>query len=384
MWIVAGMLLCVIGCKNSSGVSEYAGLAHQGKKCPSSINSIEWDTLYIGAGATSLEGQWLLKKDRLVYVDKHMVGVREYDLEGNFIRKHISRGKGPDEMGSPFFVSTATSGGELFGLDGMWQIFCYDSAYQWMFPPFRFLSDNPINDENYDELLRHPHAEQVAIYEYNFNVRKLHRQGYLLFVPVVVEHVRFNGYETNGKAKEFWRTSHIFASVDISEQRTQNLFGSYPPVYREKNIPNFSSYDFAVGDGCLYSAFAADSLIYIRDMDGALKGTMGFSAPNISHSYPETKTIDETESQREKHLKKYGYYTTLTIAGDCLFRGYKQEGELGYGLQIYQGRHLAGDIHTEEALNILGYRDGFYYGELPVDVDNERFRIVKFKLCKEI
>jgi len=49
MWIVVGMLLCVIGCKNSSGVSEYAGLAHQGKKCPSSINSIEWDTLYIGA-----------------------------------------------------------------------------------------------------------------------------------------------------------------------------------------------------------------------------------------------------------------------------------------------------------------------------------------------
>ena len=103
MWIVVGMLLCVIGCKNSAEVNEYTGLAHQGEKCVSGINSIEWDTLYIGAGATSLEGQWLLKKDRLVYVDKHMVGVREYDLEGNFIRKHISRGKGPDEMGSPFF-----------------------------------------------------------------------------------------------------------------------------------------------------------------------------------------------------------------------------------------------------------------------------------------
>ncbi len=380
MWIIFGILLGMIGCKNRAGVNEYAGLAHQGKKCSSAINSIEGDTLYIDAGATSLEGQWLLKNDRLVYADKHMVGVREYDLKGNFIQKHISRGKGPDEMGSSFFVSTVTSRNELLGLDGMWQIFCYDSNYHWTFPPFRFLSDNPINDENYDELFRHPHAEQVAIYEYNFNVRKLYRNGYLLIVPVVTEHVHFNGYEINSKAKEFWRTSHVFASVDLSENRTQKLFGTYPPLYQEKNIPNFSSYDFAAGDGCLYSAFAADTLIYIRDMDGVLKGSMGFSAPGISRNYPETKTFDEAESQREKQLKKYGYFTTLTVAGDCLFRGYKREGEQGYGLQIYKNMDLIGNIHTKEAVNILGYQDGFYYGELPVDVDNEQFRIIKFKL----
>lgn len=380
IWIAAGILLCTVGCKNKAGVSEYTGLAHQGEKSVSCINSIEWDTLYIGAGSTSLEGQWLLKDDRFVYVDKHMTGVREYDLGGNFIRKRITRGKGPDEMGSPFFVSTVTAENGLLGLDGMWQIFCYDSAYHWTFPPFRFLSDNPINDENYKELFHHPHAEQTAIYEYNFKVRKLYRHGHLLFVPVVVEHVRFNGYEINNRAKEFWRTSHIFASVNLSGQRTQKLFGTYPPVYGEKNIPNFSGYDFAVGDGCLYSAFAADTLIYIRDMDGVLKGSMGFAAPGVSRNYPETKTVDEAESQQREQLKKYGYYTTLTIAGDYLFRGYKQEGERGYGLQIYKGKDLVGDIHTEEALNILGYRDGFYYGELPVDVDNERFRIIKFKL----
>lgn len=380
MWIVVGVLLCTMGCKDKAGMSEYADLTHQGEKYPAEINSIEWDTLYIGAGTTSLEGQWLLKSDRLVYVDKHMVGVREYDLEGNFIRKSISRGKGPDEMGSPFFVSIITANDELLGLDGMWQIFCYGSDYHWTLPPFRFLSDNPINDENHDELLRNPHAEQVAIYEYNFNVRKLYRHGYLLFVPVVVEHVRFNGYDIHNKAKEFWRTSHIFATVDLNEQRTQNLFGTYPPVYEEKNIPNFSGYDFAVGDGCLYSAFAADTLIYIRDMDGVLKGSMGFSAPGISRDYPETKTFDEADAQREKQLKKYGYFTTLTVAGDYLFRGYKREGEQGYGLQIYKNKDLAGDIHTKEAVNILGYQDGFYYGELPVDVDNERFRIIRFKL----
>lgn len=372
--------LLAVGCRNGAEVSEYAGLVHQGVKSASGINDIIGDTLFVEAGATSLEGQWLLKDNRLVYVDKHLVGIREYDLEGNFIRKKISKGRGPDEMGIPFFVSAVTAGTGLLGLDGKWQIYGYDSDYRWTFPPFRFLSDNPINDENYNELFSNPHAEQIAIYEYNFNVRRLCRNGYLLFVPVVVEHVHFNGYEINGKAKEFWRTSHIFACVDLSEQRTQKIFGTYPPLYLERNIPNFSDYDFAVVDGCLYSAFAADSLIYIRNMEGVLKSTMGFSAPGISRNYPETATVDEAESLREKQLEEYGYYTTLTIAGDYLFRGYKQEGDKGYGLQIYKGSDLVGDIHTREAVNVLGYQDGFYYGELPVDVDNERFRIIKFRL----
>ena len=86
------------------------------------------------------------------------------------------------------------------------------------------------------------------------------------------------------------------------------------------------------------------------------------------------------KGDREKQLKKYGYFTTLTVAGDYLFRGYKREGEQGYGLQIYKNKDLVGDIHTKEAVNILGYQDGFYYGELPVDVDNEQFRIIRFKL----
>lgn len=378
-WIVLGVFLMLVGCKRKAGADEYSYLVHQGIKCPE-IGSIECDTLYIGAGATSLEGQWLLKRDRLLYVDKHMVGVREYDFDGNFLRKGISRGKGPNEMSSPFFVSMVTTDDELTGMDSMWQIFCYDTLYHWVFPHFGLFSDHTINDANYEELLRNPHPEQMAIYEYNFYVNKICRYGQQLFVPVVIEHQRFNGYEINSDAKKFWKTSHIFVLIDLETQQTQKLFGTYSPAYQAKNIPNFSGYDFDIKGKNLYYAFAADTLIYIRDLDGVLKGTMGFSSPGISSSFPETKTVDEAESQREEQLKKYGYYTTLTMAGDYLFRGYKKEEDKGYGLQIYKNADLVGDIHTTEEMNILGYQDGFYYGELPVDVDGEQFRIVKFRL----
>lgn len=58
-------------------------------------------------------------------------------------------------------------------------------------------------------------------------------------MPVVTEHVLYNGYETGGQARKFWNEAYNFIFVDLKNRTTGRLFGSYPPVYRQRNIPVF-------------------------------------------------------------------------------------------------------------------------------------------------
>jgi hypothetical protein len=202
-----------------------------------------------------------------------------------------------------------------------------------------------------------------------------------LILPVITEHIDYNGYEIGSHAKKYWRETHNMISVDLRDRTTGELFGSYPPVYRQKNIPVFSEFDFDVVDGKLYTTFAADSLIYVRDVrDGRLLYGFGCAAQGVSHSYPATGTFEEYEEVYDKQREAYGYYTQLAYAGGYLFRGYKKEGVEGFGLQMYRGEELIGDINTDEEIRIIGEEGGVFYATLPTDLDGERFRIVRFTL----
>lgn len=73
---------------------EYAGLEYRGDRHVSLTAFADTDTLLIAAGPTSLDGRWMLSDGRLLFLDYYMVGVREYDMQGRFISRHISRGPG--------------------------------------------------------------------------------------------------------------------------------------------------------------------------------------------------------------------------------------------------------------------------------------------------
>ena len=107
---------------------------------------------------------------------------------------------------------------------------------------------------------------------------------------------------------------------------------------------------------------------------------MGFAASSVKGEYPETSTFEEYSQYSMQHRKKYGYYKQIKAVNGYLFRSYKKDGDAGYGLQIYKGEDLVGDVDFAEELYVIGYAEGFYYGVLPVDMEAERFRIVRFKL----
>lgn len=122
------------------------------------------------------------------------------------------------------------------------------------------------------------------------------------------------------------------------------MFGHYPPIFRERNIPAFSLLSFDTEKDYLYCSYGADSLIYVRDYNGKLIKSIGFAASSIVGKYPETETFEEYSSNHRRHEKKYGYYKQIKMANNHLFRSYKKDGDVGYGLQIYKNNDLIGDI----------------------------------------
>lgn len=383
VYALFGALLFTAGCSRPNRADEYSGLEYRGGRSVAVHAFSETDTLRIAAGPTSLDGEWILADNKLLFLDNYMVGVREYDMEGHFIARYITRGRGPNEMLSPAYVATLTTDGDLVMLDSSWWIYAYDSLYYRKGDPYPFLSDIPLKRDDWMQLLHKPDPRVNYMYEFNANVRRIKVADSLLVMPVITEHVLYNGYEAADNARKFWSEAFNFIFVDLKNRCTGNLFGSYPPLYRRRNIPVFSKFDFDadVRKGDLYVGYAADSLIYIRSLtDGTLKYSFGCGAEGVSSRFPETRSFGEYEKVYEEHMAKYGYYTRLIRAGEYLFRGYKKEQEVAYGLQIYHDKLLIGDIAADEPVEVIGRHDGWFYGVLPADMDNECFRILKFRL----
>ena len=371
-------VLCVFaGCNRFE--SEYDGLPHKGIK-NISITSIKADTLTIDGSSISLDGKWILHKGRLYFIDYSLVGVREYDLDGNFIGRHISKGRGPNEWHVPFVTAIYTDDDELIGIDGSWVMQVYDSVYQRIGRPYKMLSDIRFEANDWNQLLHKPNVENTHMYEFSTDSRGMAILNDNLVVPIVTDHVNYNGYYISSNAKKFWRYSYTFLSIDTQLQKTGKKFGKYPPIYQTRNIPAFSTYSFDTHKDELYTSFTADPLIYVRDNQGVLLYSFGINASGVSSDYPETLSYEEFSQVFKDHLKKYSYYTGIKFADPYLFRTYKLANNNGYGIQIYKDENLIGEINVEQKIEILGVHDNLYYGLLPVDLENERFKIIKFSL----
>ena len=365
-------------------IDEYAGLEYRGGNDIHITTFSNIDTLIIDAGPTSLAGQWLIDRGKLLFLDEHVVGIHEYDMRGNFIGKYIERGRGPNEMIGPARISTTDGNGNIIMIDSNMMIHSYDSLYKTRSKPYLYLSDLSLKNNNWTQLLHNPDPEVKYMYERHAKINRVKVVDNIMIMPVITEHVTYNGYETStGSVKKFWRNTYTFINIDLKNKITGNLFGTYPPAYRRNNIPVFSSYDFDTDaeNRNLYVGYMADSLIYKMDItSGRLLCSFGCAAAGISKSYPSTTSFNEYSSVYKKHHERYGYYTQLVLVKNYLFRGYKKEGNTGYGLQVYFNNILVGDIAINEPFDIIGEYDGSIYGVLPVDLDNECFRILKLVL----
>ena len=377
-WVLVLLCLNCIACDKATFVDEYVNIKHDGQK-NIEITKIVLDTIFIDASFTSLEGEWLLKDSRLYFIDQALVGVKVFDLDGLYIEKHIERGRGPNEILKPMLAASVSDRGDFVAIDRGWIISLFNECFK-KDKSYILFGDIDGDAQMWDNLLRSPDPEQFRMYEFFINARSIRFLNDQIIIPVITEHIDYNGFYKNANAQDFWLKSYNFLMIDIQSRKTGKLFGHYPPIFRKKNIPTFSLLSFDTKSDHVYCSYGADSLIYVRDHHGKLLKSIGYAASSINGEYPETETFEDYSSNRIQHEKKYGYYKRIKVVNDYLFRSYKKDGDIGYGLQIYKDDDLIGDVSFSEEVYIIGYSNGCYYGVLPVNVDLEQFRIIKFKL----
>lgn len=372
------LFLLLLSCKKEFH-SEYENLPYQGGNSIS-VSQLSFDTIRIDASSTSMDGQWAISNDTFYFADSYLEGVSTFDLNGNFTGRHIEKGRGPNEVLSPFVAITFSPNGELVGIDKTWHLYRFDTLYHRKDQLYRLLSEVKYNESDWEELLKKPDPEINQMYELNTRTKKLKVTGDRVLIPILTEHVHYNGYNLGNRAKDFWAESYTFQLFDIRQGKALQKIGHYPPIYHQKNIPVFSDYNFDLHGDKIYSTFMADSLIYVRDPEGKLLYSFGCSSGLDAENLPETETFEEYEKVRMDQLAHYAYYTDLLVADEYVLRGYKKEGKDKYGIQIYKGYHLVGDVPMSAPFQFIGRNGNFYYLLLPIDLDNEYFEIARFTI----
>ncbi len=371
------LLYSTIGC-NKDSVGIYP---HQGDR-DIYFNKLQFDTLIIESDEPSLSGEWVINNNRLFYNDYIVTALLEFDTLGNYIDNRIKHGRAANEWTSPF-VTVTFHDTSMYSIDFSWRIHCYNNSFYREKQPVEMLHDIPYSNSDWNNLLNNPDVNVAQMYEYNFDTRDLLIYNDALILPVVTEHIKYNGFYINAQAESFWRDSYIFMEIDKENFSTLKLFGHYPHIYSTKNIPVFSIYSFDKFKEELIVSFNADSLIYCYNKDGEVTNTFGYSSKNIKDNYPETYTYEEFQDKRKQQRKSYGYYSHLSVVGNYIFRTYKSEGQDNYGIQIYHDKNLIGDIQTTQEAYVIGEINGTFYAALPADIENECYQLLKFRIPNE-
>ena len=241
--------------------------------------------------------------------------------------------------------------------------------------------DSDFGTKGWSDLYNKPDPEVPEMYEYNFECGRMQVKDSVLIIPVITEHIHYNGYDKRYN-KGFWNDSYIFIRFcPETIESSKVLFGHYPPIYRRKNIPAFAKYDFYVDDKGLAVTFAAEPRIFLMDYDGNVTGSFGFPEEGISGKYPETSSFEEYESKSKKMKTEHGSYDRLSRCGDYIFRTCRLDDSTGTVLQIYDTDYdLVGRVRVDGTIEVIGEYGGAYYAGNGLDLDSEQFVVLKFNI----
>ncbi len=235
--------------------------------------------------------------------------------------------------------------------------------------------------KGWSDLYNNPDPEVPEMYEYNFECGRMQSLDSEVIMPVITEHVSYNGYDRRYN-KGFWKDSYIFIRFRPEEIASSKvLFGHYPPVYSKRNIPAFSKYDFCADENGVIVTFAADPRIFMMDYDGNVTGSFGFPEDGISGDYPATSSFEEYESKRKRMMEEKGFYDRLVRCGDFIFRTCRLDKSAGTVLQIYDNNYdLVGRVQVSDGFEVIGEYDGTYYAYSSLDLDSEQFILLSFRM----
>jgi len=342
------------------------------------------DTLRIDGSTSSLSGIWLTNGNSLYFSDKNMVSIKRYDMDGQLLERIIRSGRGPGEWHSPLISFCFDSIGRMYCVDGMWNILSFSPDMHLSEETFRMF-ESGYASQNWSDLFNHPDPENVNMYEYNVDKRGLVMMGEKLVFPIVTDHMNFNGYNTHNHSKQFWRDSYNMMYIMMNdESRTSVMFSHFPKYYQTGNYPLFADYSFDVRqNNQLLISYMADPKIYVFDSDCQLSYSFGAPSRSVStRGYRQSQSYDEYGNLFSTRLTGISAYGKIKCIDDYTFRTYKGMDDIGYGLQIYHGDVLVGDIKTYIEWSVIGKIGDTYYASISSDYKNEEHLLIRFKTVK--
>lgn len=344
------------------------------------------DTVILDGRRTSLLGQWIMARDGFCFFDECLVGIKNFALNGEYLSEHLNHGRGPDEMISPAWVTAYDHVSNIFVLqDSNAYLHILDSTFHiiWETPHPWFVPSLNGSQERMASLYLHPDEDAYEIYEYNMDCNRMQVLNGQLIMPIVSDHIRFNKYYKSQHSKKYFRKAHTMMLYPLRDTLTHPvLFGHYPPIYRQGDLAMFSEYDFFVDDSCIFLSFAADPNIYQMGFNGQVIRSFGTREEGISGKYPPIKTFEQYEREYKRQRLQFGYYGRLFCTNGLIFRTVKLDGQGAWRLQIYERETLlqVGEVSLSSEIEMLGYRDPYYYAYVGEDLKSDSFKIIRFSL----
>jgi len=380
------VLLLFFSCKKEAYRTRLPEVKHLGIENLATQKKITWDSIVVDMSETSLVVGWHLYSDTLYILDRHMVPMKKLDLEGNYIESFLKKGRGPNELTEPFFWFTFLPEGYAGLLSGYYLLNVYDKQNQLRVKHLLFseILDTKEGALEAQRIFDKPDPESYLMYEPQTMNYEMVFLGNNLILPVVTEHYAYNGFNKYQKARKYYRDSYLFLRLDTSNLHVAGMFGHYPQVFQESNIPNFSNSNFSVKDSLMFVSFMADPNVYVYNDKFELSFTFGVAVKNIKGNYPETKSFEEAEEVFGKHRKNYGHYKHIRAVHDYIFRMYMNDHK-EWRTQVYDAKSydLVADFQNPNNyayFKCLGYSNGYYYAEGAINNKTETSVIYKFKI----
>ena len=345
------------------------------------VNQINMDSIIIKTAddesLSSMIGHFFFKSDTLCFADQQLASILCYNLQGQYITSHLDRGRGKNEILGLREINN-TNPNQISILDPNWTIYIFNNNWE-KIEQFRILWGKP---QSYKKLLKHYTADELGIYELEYNGIFPWRKDYLI-LPITTEHRYYNAY-FGKNIDHFYENSYCVGIVDRKKGMLTKMICTRPPVYQNyKYIPNFSQIIMDVKQDTLFYSFRADSSIYMMNLNDSSLCAYGNQGIAMNTAYRETNTLEEAENNFNTDLENYGYYYHLKIIPETniLFRSYRKDAyPQKDGLQIYNKNILIGDCPVPRNFKVFGYHNSYYYATGEPNLENDQMVVYKFKL----
>lgn len=375
----AFIFIVIISCISCNNINDqdnndyYSNIERVGSGKDISINRLSIDTVKTNVSFTySGDVFWKMKDDTLYLFDRLLGIVDIFNRKGEFYKRALGIGKGPNEVMEE--IGTVCNFKDGWLIVDIYNVFRFSRAFDNKRHKFLFSIDRDMQKKKQD-LLKNPNpAKDIELYVPAYLYPQmvfLKNQSVLIKVSCEYPDFRENRY---------YKESALIGEYDFTKGTITRLMGRYSNEYKTEDYTvAFANHYFTKykNEGYLLS-FGIDTLLYICDDDFKPHKAFGISGNMENTEYARKNKKDKTISHNfktERLIK--GYYTSIFYCNEnnLTFRVYKtgikkdnipndlSKSKNPSRMQIYKGTKLIGDVPVPEHFEIIGHKGTWFYAD---------------------